>query len=114
MRTIHSTILLLGLLVLLTAAPAGAAPDDKPGGKDLPMITRYPGSVIDDFARARHIAGLEGRRRVRHVEVAIDPKLVKRAGPRIRDGDIVPATGQLLHRIRGAEQELDAPRRRSP
>lgn len=44
-----AAILLVGLMSLFAAAPAAANPEDKAGGKDLPMITRYPGSVIEDF-----------------------------------------------------------------
>lgn len=39
----------LGFVALLAAAPAKAEQEDKEGGKDLPMVTRYPGSIIDNY-----------------------------------------------------------------
>jgi len=51
--TTNRTLFAAGLalaLAALAAAPAGAQPKDAAGGKDSPLVTRYPGSVIDQYA----------------------------------------------------------------
>lgn len=49
MKTKVATVGLLLLVSGLVAVPASTAPDDKDGGKDLPIVSRYPGSEIDNF-----------------------------------------------------------------
>src|SRR5262249_50085760 len=66
------------------------------------------------LARSADIARLEVRGRIRHLELAIDPVLVKRAGRQARDRGLVPAARQCLHRMRAVEQELDLPCCRGP
>jgi OOP family OmpA-OmpF porin len=42
-------MLAAGLCLALAAAPAAAQPKDAAGSKDSPLVTRYPGSVIDRY-----------------------------------------------------------------
>jgi len=44
-RNLFATLLFLALV----AAPAAAQPKDVEGGKDSPLVSRYPGSVIDNY-----------------------------------------------------------------
>ncbi|MHC2695560.1 hypothetical protein ACVME9_008051 [Bradyrhizobium liaoningense] len=79
-----------------TAAPFARAP--------------YEGVVIDHLARAEHVLGLEGRSRIRHVDLVVDPELVGTAGREAGDLGDVPAILPALHRVRAVEQEVDAAR----
>lgn len=48
--TTNQNLFLAGLCLALAAAPAVAQPKDAAGSKDSPLVTRYPGSVIDRYA----------------------------------------------------------------
>ncbi|MHC2644471.1 hypothetical protein ACVJGB_007339 [Bradyrhizobium liaoningense] len=66
--------------------------------------------MIDHLARAEHVLGLEGRSRIRHVDLVVDPELVGTAGREAGDLGDVPAILPALHRVRAVEQEVDAAR----
>jgi flagellar motor protein MotB len=47
--TINRNLLMAGLFLALSAAPAAAQPKDVEGSKDSPLVSRYPGSIIIDY-----------------------------------------------------------------
>src|SRR5262249_51635782 len=72
--------------------------------RDLPREA----AMIDDFARPGDVARLEGRPRVWHFEMAINPVGVERARADAGTMQRVPAVGAALHRMqRAAEQKID-------
>lgn len=47
--TFNRKLFIAGLYLALYAAPSAAQPKDATGSKDSPLVTRYPGSVIDQY-----------------------------------------------------------------
>jgi OmpA-OmpF porin, OOP family len=47
--TINRNLFAAGMCFALAVAPAAAQPKDAAGSKDSPLVTRYPGSVIDKY-----------------------------------------------------------------
>ncbi len=79
-------------------------------------IARAPGIgiVIDHLARAEHVIRLEGRRRIWHVDLVVDPELVGAAGGEAGYFGHVPAILPALHRMPSVEQQVDPARGRGP
>jgi hypothetical protein len=48
--TTKRNLLVAGLFLALAAAPAAAQSKDVEGSKDTPLASRYPGSVITNYA----------------------------------------------------------------
>jgi hypothetical protein len=46
---INRMLLVAGLFVAFAAAPMAAQPRDVEGSKDSPLVSRYPGSIIDNY-----------------------------------------------------------------
>jgi len=46
---VHRNLLIAGMFLALTTGPAAAQPKDVEGSKDSPLVSRYPGSIIERY-----------------------------------------------------------------
>src|SRR3954471_14914354 len=65
-------------------------------------------ALIDHLARPVDIFGLEARRRVRHLDLAVDPEPVAIPGLCTRNGELEPAVIAAAHLVRLPMHQVDA------
>ncbi len=72
------------------------------------------GRMVDDFAGSEYVVRLKQRRRIGHVEVAVDPVAIARAGACLLDRGDKPAVRLFCHRDGAIQHQIDGLGSRRP